>query len=110
MTAWNPLDLSSLFYLDDGEFRQRFRRTALWRAKRRGLLRNAAVVLGNQRPPQAIDPLCHGLADAEPLVRAACAWALGQYADPRAAAALNARLQQEPDAAVRDEIVAALAE
>ena len=38
-----------LFDLDDEAFRRRFRHTPLWRAKRRGILRNAAIVLGNQR-------------------------------------------------------------
>ncbi|MCH8924085.1 MAG: tRNA epoxyqueuosine(34) reductase QueG, partial [Planctomycetes bacterium] len=43
----NPMDLIELFSLDDAAFRQRFRHTPLWRTKRRGLLRNAAIVLGN---------------------------------------------------------------
>jgi len=44
----NPTDLPPLFELDDETFRRRFRHTPLWRAKRRGILRNAAIVLGNQ--------------------------------------------------------------
>jgi epoxyqueuosine reductase len=44
----NPIDLPPLFELDDETFRRRFRHTPLWRAKRRGILRNAAIVLGNQ--------------------------------------------------------------
>jgi epoxyqueuosine reductase len=44
----NPIDLPELFTLDEEVFRQRFRHTPLWRAKPAGLLRNAAVVLGNQ--------------------------------------------------------------
>ena len=39
------------FDLDDESFRERFRRTPLWRGKRRGVLRNAAIVLGNARDP-----------------------------------------------------------
>jgi len=45
----NPLDLAELFTLDHDAFRRRFRKTPLWRARRRGLLRSAAIVLGNQR-------------------------------------------------------------
>jgi epoxyqueuosine reductase len=75
----NPVALAELFALDDAAFRERFRATALWRAKRRGLLRNAALVLGS-RPHEAARPaLLRGLEDPEPLVRAACAWALGRY-------------------------------
>ena len=74
--AENPLDLISLFDLDDAAFRARFRDTPLWRSKRRGILRNAAIVLGNQRAANAEDALKKGLADSEPLVREACLWAL----------------------------------
>src|SRR4029077_13497725 len=44
----NPIELAALFNLDDAAFRARFRHTPLWRAKRRGLLRNAAIILGNR--------------------------------------------------------------
>src|SRR5262245_1024056 len=37
----NPVDLIALFALDDDAFRRRFRHTPLWRARRRGILRNA---------------------------------------------------------------------
>ena len=47
-----------------------------------GCLRNAAIVLGNRRSPAAVPALARGLDDAEPLVRGACAWALGQYGQP----------------------------
>jgi epoxyqueuosine reductase len=77
----NPVDLIALFDLDDEAFRRRFRHTPLWRSKRRGLLRNAAIVLGNQRLPTAIPALTRGLNDGEPLVNEACAWALRQYAE-----------------------------
>src|SRR5262245_49737797 len=44
----NPVALAKLFELDDAAFRERFRHTPLWRPKRRGILRNAAIVLGNR--------------------------------------------------------------
>jgi epoxyqueuosine reductase len=74
----NPVDLAGLFDLHDEAFRRRFRHTPLWRAKRRGILRNAAIVLGNQRASVAVDALTKGLADTEPLIREACRWALDQ--------------------------------
>ncbi len=104
----NPMDLIPLFALDDNAFRARFRHTPLWRPKRRGLLRNAAIVLGNRPHPSALPALSSGLNDTEPLVRSACAWALGRSADREAAEALRARLPLEPDADVRAEIVQAL--
>jgi epoxyqueuosine reductase len=104
----DPMDLLALFELDDAAFKARFRHTPLWRARRRGLLRNAAIVLGNKPAPAAVEPLICGLSDAESLVRAACAWALGRYGDPRVAAALLARLPLETENHVRAEITAAL--
>lgn len=75
-----PLDLIALFDLDDAGFRARFRHTPLWRSKRRGILRNAAIVLGNQRATHAVAALTKGLTDDEPLIREACAWALDKIA------------------------------
>lgn len=104
----NPLDLIVLFSLTEADFRRQFADTPLWRARRRGLLRNAALILGTQRLDQAAPALQSGLYDAEPLVRAACAWALGRLQTPQAAAALTARLACEEDGGVRAEVAAAL--
>ncbi|HWC90694.1 MAG TPA: tRNA epoxyqueuosine(34) reductase QueG [Pirellulales bacterium] len=105
----DPVELAELFALDEAGFRARFRHTPLWRAHRRGLLRNAAIVLGNQRDPEAIEALVTGLADADALVRGACAWALGQYGLPPARAAVECRQCIETDPQVLAEISAALA-
>ncbi len=78
----NPINLIPLFDLDDDAFRRRFRATPLWRAKRRGILRNAAVILGNQKCRAAVPALTRGLADSEPLIQEACRWALAQI-EPR---------------------------
>jgi epoxyqueuosine reductase len=104
----NPIDLIELFGMTDEQFRRRFRRSPLWRPKRRGILRNAAIVLGNQRHPRAIEALALGLDDAEPLVREACAWALGQFIGEQAQQVLQARLELETDPAVRTAIGRAL--
>lgn len=104
----NPIELASLFELDDAAFRTRFRHTPLWRSKRRGLLRNAAIVLGNRPTEIALPALMRGLNDSEPLVRGACAWALGKYSSERATDALRNRLPNESDATVREEIEQAL--
>jgi epoxyqueuosine reductase len=103
----NPIDLIGLFDLTDEGFRARFRHTPLWRAKRRGILRNAAMVLGNQRATVATGVLIRGLSDAEPLVRGACAWALGRIGGGVAAAGVRARSEVEQDQVVRGELTAA---
>ena len=105
----NPVDLIGLFDLEDAAFRERFRHTPLWRAKRRGILRNAAIVLGNRPTRDAIPALVRGLNDSEALVRGACAWALGRYPQPAARRALERRCEVEVDRDVQAEIDAALA-
>ncbi|HZP41151.1 MAG TPA: tRNA epoxyqueuosine(34) reductase QueG [Candidatus Binatia bacterium] len=101
--------LPSLLALDEAGFRTRYRHTAVARAKRRGLLRNVAVALGNSGNPDAVGPLAAALADPEPLVRAHAAWALGRLGGPGARRALDAARTREPAPRVRDEIAAALA-
>lgn len=106
----DPVELIPLFELNDEQFRQRFRHTPLWRSKRRGILRNAAIVLGNCPIPRATDALTSGLNEPEALIRGASAWALGRYDQPEARRALQARMHIEPDEGVRAEIDAALGE
>jgi len=100
----NPVDLIALFDLDEAGFKERFRHSPLWRAKRRGILRNTAIVLGNQRADAAIPALIKGLNDEEPLVRGACAWALGKWDESAATIALRARQKMETDRNVMLEI------
>ncbi len=106
----DPLELTALFELDEAAFRARFRRTPLWRPKRRGLLRNAAIALGNRPTECALPALMRGLDDPEPLVRAACAWALGKYPWAAAKTALRQRREVEEDPNVLREIENALGE
>ena len=104
----NPIELTALFDLDDADFRERFRHTPFWRPRRRGILRNAAIVLGNRPTVAALPALIKGLGDAEPLVRAASAWALGRFESPAAIAALRCRRDEESDPDAAEEIAAAL--
>lgn len=102
--------LPALLSLDEAGFRSRFGRSAIRRTKRRGLLRNVAIALGNSQNPEAIAPLCAALQDPEPLVRAHVAWALGRFPDTTARSALSRQLAREEHDAVRAEIVAALSD
>ena len=69
-------ELTGLLGLDEEEFKRRFARSPILRAKRRGLLRNVCVALGNARDLRAVPALTQALEDAEPLVREHAAWAL----------------------------------
>jgi epoxyqueuosine reductase len=60
------------------EFNKRFRSSPVRRSKRRGYLRNVATALGNVGGPEDLPALEKALSDAEPLVRAHAAWAIGR--------------------------------
>ena len=104
----NPMDLIPLFDLNDDSFRARFRKTPLWRSKRRGILRNAAIAMGNQPAESNLSALTKGLNDDEPLIRGASAWSLGQHRFDSAETALKNRQEIETDADVQLEIRDAL--
>jgi epoxyqueuosine reductase len=101
--------LPELLRLDEEQFRSRFRRSAVRRAKRDGFVRNVAIALGNTGNPEAVAPLSAALReDASPLVRTHAAWALGAINGRRARQALATARRHEPDWGVRSEIDAAL--
>jgi len=102
-----PVDARRLLALSAEEFEQSFGPTPLARPGRAGVLRNAAIVVGNQKDVEAVPALVRNLDDAEPLIRGAAAWALGQIGGTKADAALQARLAIESDPVVRDELNAA---
>ncbi|MGW8265052.1 MAG: HEAT repeat domain-containing protein, partial [Longimicrobiales bacterium] len=94
-----------------------FSGSPLRRAKRRGLLRNVAVALGNWGSRDAITALALALDDPEPLIRGHAAWALGQILATvgipgdggfEVAEALLFRLHVEEDPWVEGELEAAL--
>jgi epoxyqueuosine reductase len=102
--------LPELMALDDEGFRRRFGKSAIKRTKRRGLLRNATIVLGNSGNPAAIPVLARTLGqEPEPLVRAHSAWALGRLGGSHSRRALEQIRKRETDGTVKNEIESALA-
>jgi epoxyqueuosine reductase len=100
--------LPDLLELSEEEFGLRFTVSAVKRAKRRGLLRNVAVALGNTGNPDAVDALARSIeTESEPLIRSHAAWALGQLGGIAARRALEHALRDR-DTAVRREAQAAL--
>jgi epoxyqueuosine reductase len=107
------LPLAEVLALDERGFRARFRGSPLLRAKRRGLLRSAAIVLGNRPHPPSFAALAAAVADDDAVIRAAAAWALGRWIAANAMPAeardvLASRRPIEPDATVQAEIEAGL--
>jgi epoxyqueuosine reductase len=96
--------------MDQAEFSRRFKGSPVKRAKRRGLLRNVAVALGNWGSPAAVPVLAQAQAlhDEESLIRGHAAWALGRIGTESARQALQGRVGVEEDAWVREEMSLAL--
>jgi epoxyqueuosine reductase len=104
------LDLAGILRMSRDDFRNATRGTAIRRAGYAGLLRNAAIALGNARDPRAIPALVEALDHPEPLVRGHGAWAFARIGDPDAIGPLESRLALETEPRVREEIEWALAE
>ncbi len=114
-SSWTDgASLVDLMGLSDDEFSAVFSGSPVKRAKRRGLLRNVAVALGNwlgsvEEPPEdAVAALVAALSDPEPLVRGHAAWALGRVGSAQARAALTSHATGETEEWVTAEIDAAL--
>jgi len=100
--------LEEILLWDQATFSRIMKGSPIKRTKRRGLLRNVAVAMGNSGDralvPHLVQCLKH---EPEPLVRGHAAWALGALGGPDAIAGLEGA-RTDPDAYVREEIEAAL--
>ena len=96
--------LIELIRLNDEGFRKRFKKSPVKRTKRRGLLRNVAVALGNSGNLSAVGPLIDALSDYEPLIRAHVVWALGELIGKKALPILNKTLTNEEEDIVKNEV------
>ncbi len=84
LTPATPLPpLTELVTMDDATFRERFRGTAMKRARRPGLARNAALMLAHRRDPASAPALRAALHDPDAGVRRAAAWALARLDAPQ---------------------------
>lgn len=70
--------LLELLALTDPQFKERFRGTPLLRTKRRGVLRNVCVALGNIGDSTVLPALEKAAQDPEPLIAEHAAWAIAQ--------------------------------
>lgn len=105
------LTLPALLAMSAADYRRLVRGSALGRATRRMLQRNAAVCLGNSQSEAAVAPLLQALHSDSDLVRGHAAWALGQlsvHAPETIPAALEALAVADPTDWVRLEARQAL--
>ena len=98
--------LTDLIQINEDEFRKRFKGSPIKRIKRRGLLRNVAVALGNSNNQKAVPVLIRVLEDKEPLIRAHIVWALGELMGSQCIPVLNEKLNKEKELIVLKEIEA----
>lgn len=79
-------DLIELLGLDPAGFKARFTGTPVLRTKRRGLLRNVCVALGNIGDARALPALQQAAQDAEPLIAEHALWAIERITQKRTTA------------------------
>lgn len=95
-------DITPFFALSGHQFDRRYAGTAFSRARRRGMARNAAIVMGNLCDPEHAPLLEMGLTDLGTDVREACAWALGRLGNHSGARSALERALRDPDERVRE--------
>ena len=111
---WQPepttseIDLLEVLSWSDQQFEMFCRHTPLWRARRRGMVRNALLLVGSQKHLPAVQATIGKLQDSEPLIRAAAVWALGEIDSAETRAALHLAVDQESDADIRQSMIHAL--
>ena len=74
--ATATMQLRDFLALDDEQFRSLFRGSPIKRIKRRGLLRNVCVALGNTGTAEDLPALARAASDPEPLIAEHAAWAI----------------------------------
>ena len=116
-SAFFPLDLDraappleQLLTLTPATFNSRFGGSALERAGRDQLVRNACLATANGQQAQLAPQLAKLLDDSSALVRGNAAWALAKLAGAGAREAIQTALAREADARAQQDMAATLAE
>ena len=102
----SKLNLIDLIQISKEEFNRMFKGSPIKRIKRKGLLRNVAIALGNSGNMHAIPPLLEVLGDEESLIRAHAVWALGELSGPEILTVMYGKLINEREEIVLKELEA----
>lgn len=100
---FNP-DLSYISGLSVEDFRKKFKGSPIKRTKRRGLLRNTLVAIGNSGEREFLPHILECLNDEEPLIRAHAVWALWKIDGTDSKDILSHHRESETDEIVIEEI------
>ena len=103
----NP-ELLEILGMSNEDFKKRFAKSPVLRAKINGMKRNVCVALGNIKDPSTVQGLSSALDTEEPIVRGHAAWALGEIGGEEALTALIIHRGKEKDNYVIEEINGAL--
>ena len=98
------IKLIDLIQMNQEMFSKRFKGSPIKRIKRRGLLRNVAIALGNSGNQQAVPILIKVLNDEEPLIRAHVVWALGELSGSKVLPVISKKLKNETETIVLEEL------
>ncbi|QDU60625.1 Epoxyqueuosine reductase [Planctomycetes bacterium Pan216] len=74
----HPIPLEEVLALTEESFRERFRKSPIARTGREGLVRNGAILAGNEGTREHLPALLGLMDDSEPLVREAATWAVAR--------------------------------
>lgn len=100
----NAPPIAELLGLDDTAFRAKFSGSPIKRIGRDRFIRNVLIAAGNSALPALADNVEPHLADPQPVVRGAAAWAFRELAEPaRFETARKAHLEEETDDMVKQE-------
>jgi len=102
--------LAALSELDDAAFRSLFRKSPVKRTGRDRFIRNVLIAIGNSGAAALVPAARARLDDGAPLVRGAAVWALSRLLGAAEFTALANERAEDPDADVREEWRAAIAE
>ena len=97
-------DLSYIAKLSVEDFRVKFKGSPVKRTKRRGLLRNVMIAMGNSGKITFLPYVKECLRDEEALIRVHAAWALFKLQGTEAQEILRSHLANENEPMVREEI------
>ena len=97
-------DLGVMAGLDQEQFSKLFKDSPVKRSKRRGLLRNVLVAIGNSGDDSYEGKVLELLGDEEPMVRKHAVWALYRICGTRHEDNFNKMLADELDEEVLDEL------
>jgi len=101
---YNP-ELTYLANISIEDFRELFQKSPIKRTKRKGLLRNVMIAIGNSGNSDFISYVKIALNDEEPLIRATAVWAYWKIEGEDAKEYLSLLFENETDSIVRNEIL-----